>query len=500
MPGPVTRDSITKCSPGNDLYAMIRNPTAKMPAQPTKPVDTIKSLQGQMERDAVARLGKAMQNFIFVARAGKFVFLAIAMPPYILFYGLPKWVIADFLPNLFQHGLKPFHVANEKIKKLFKTNDQDKGLISSLKNAFTAISTKATEYINWVNRTSKALFVHLKHQTVALGYRLLQPYMPALKNGMKAAEQATKMIFQKTYEKGEKHAEIARQFVSFAWKTVKQEFTHQFRPYVELVKNQFNTTRKQLKKIIEKPRIEIQKFKTALTRRLKRTNEVLKSTGLNISKNASVVIAAAASYIARPIIEWASPKIQWSASLFQSGREKMIRNFEQIRGFLQNIASGLQDAARMSRNTVIATVKNVFEAVIPAFVKHFFNPEGGFKKQSQEFFQKFGKKIKKLKTAALQYAMDSLKAAKSQFFEFLHKIQRFFTYLGRQIKEMPKRLFRLAVKSYQLSIYTSIKTGHFLRWISIWSRVLGRLAWQELRETTSLIIKASNRKSSEKVD
>lgn len=492
MTGPVKYDSIAKCTPGNDLYAMIRNPTAKISPRATKPVDTVKSLQGQMEREAVARLSKFIQNFIVIARAGKFVFLAFAIPPYILFYGLPKWVLADVLPNLV---FNPFKLINKKIKDLFKSNETNKGVVNSLRNAFAAAATKAAEYIKWINSTSKSLFVHLKHHAVALGYRLLKPFIPTFQKSFEAAETVTKILLKKTYEKSDHHIDLARQFVSFAWKVAKQEFINQFRPYVELVKNKFNDFRKQIKKLIEKPRIEIQKFKVAITQRLKRTEEVLKTTTLKISKNTVEITTAAVSYVARPIIEWSTPKIQWAASVYQSGREKMFNQFERIRGFVQNLAAGTMDAARLSRHAVITVVKNVFEAIAPAFVKQFFNPEQGFKKKYQEMIQNLGQKIKKVKNAATQYARDSLQAAKRQFFEFIRKIRDFFYYVGRQIKQLPSRTYALMVKTYRFGVYSFVKTGHFLRWINVWSRVLGRLAWQELRERAAEII--SIKKSSE---
>jgi hypothetical protein len=478
MPRPVVRDSIEKCQQSHDVFAMIRNPSAKISAPP-KQEDTIKSLRGQMEREAVAQLGKAMQNFIFVARAGKIVFLAIAMPPYILLYGLPKWIMAEALPKLFFSFSNPFKLANEKIKNQFH-----EGVLGSLKNALAALSTKAAEYIKWIERASETLFVHLKHEVMSLGYRLLQPYMPIFQKGFEAAETVTIRFLHQTLAKGDQHFALAKQFASFAWKVAKQELTEQFRPFAELVKTQLNDMRKKLQNLIAKPRIEIQKLKTAIARRLKRTEEILHTTGLKIAKEA----VALATAVAMPVINWALPKIQWSNAALQSGREKMIRNIEKMYAFVQNVAAQVLDAARLSRQTVVQIVKTTFEMIIPAFVKHFFNPEGGFKNQSQQMFQKFSQKLKKLNLAASQYVVDSLQAAKKKLFIFLEKIREFFIFLGKQIQQLPRRLFRFSIKCYHLSIYSSIQIGRFFQWMGIWSRVLGRLAWQELREKTSLLI------------
>lgn len=495
MPGPIHRDSLSKCTQGNDLYAMIRNPTIKIQAQPPKQMDTLKSLQGQMERDAIAHLGKAMQNFIFVARAGKFLFLAIAMPPYILLYGLPKFILIEAIPNILQQMSHAFKLTNEKIKKLFK--EDNKGVLSYIKSAFAAVSTKAAEYVKWIDKSSKALFAHLKHQVVSLGYRLLQPYLPILQKSAKTAEAVTKMLLHKTYEKGDKHLEIARKFASFAWKVAKQELVNQTQPFAKMVKNTFSSVRKLTKKLIEKPRLEIQKFKKTITHSLKKTNEVLKSTGLKISKNSAAMTALVISYTAKPLLDWSTPKIQWTASFLQSGQEKIAFQFERIRGFMQNLASGAGDAVRMSRQAVAIVVKNVFEAVTPSFIKHFFNSEGGFKKNSREIIQNLGNKIKKVKNAVLNFTADYIATAKNNFFKWLQKIRLFFSFLGQQIKQFPKRLLSFGAKSYHISIFALFQTGHFFKWLGFWSRVLVRLAWIELRETTAMMAKFHHRERGE---
>lgn len=478
MPLPPIRDSVGKCSAGNDIFAMVSNPSMKFVAKPmqsTKKVDTL-------ETAALARLGKMSQNFIIIARAGKFIFLAIAMPPYILFYGLPKLIVVDLLPIFFRH----FKRAGEKIKKVANPED-NKGLFGHIKNAFGAISTKATEYVKWINRVAEALAVHLKHQVVAMGYRFIQPYLPALQRGYEAAENATKILFQKTIEKGDKHAEVARRFVSLVLKTAKEETVNLIRPHVELIKSTLNKLRKRIEKLIEKPRIEIQKFKKEITHRLKKTNEVLKSTFQKIGKEMAATMTAAASYTVKPIVEWSTPKIQWTANMVQAGREKIHYRLEQIRGFFQNVASGVQDAARLGRQAVVNVMKNVFEAITPAFVKHFFNPEGGFKKKYQENLQNLGKKFKKLKKAIVQFASDQMKATKDHIARFAKIIRKFFISLILQVKQLPKRMLKLAISSSQIMFNFFIKMGQLLIWVSVLSRVLARLAWNELREKTAQI-------------
>ena len=148
--GSVSRDSIAKCTPNNDLYAMIRNPTAK-PASPShKKVDTIESAQAQMERRAMQFLGKEVsKNFVVVARVGKFMVLAITLPPLIFFYGVPKWILVEAIPFMFQKMRK----ATLGFANLFKSEDKKPGIINMLREGLKTLSTKAIEYMKWVNKT-----------------------------------------------------------------------------------------------------------------------------------------------------------------------------------------------------------------------------------------------------------------------------------------------------------------------------------------------------------
>lgn len=476
MPGQITRDSLAKSAPSNDLYAMIRNPSAKMPVQP-KQVDSIQSLQTQMENDAVAQLGKTMEKFIFVARAGKFVFLAITLPPYILIYGLPKWILVDVIPFLFQQAINPFALINEKLKKAFKLNVENKGLIPLIHSTFSAVSTKGAEYIKWIDRATQALFVHLKHQIIALSDRLLKPCLPLVQKSVVVAEAVTKAL-QKTYAKGDKHIVVARQFVSFAWQIAKQELVSYIRPFIELGKNQFLSMQKKAAKLMEKPRLEIQKFKKKITTRLKQIHEVVKSTSQNISKNVALATSTLITYTARPIIEWVTPKIQWSTSLFRMGSEKVIQNFEKISHFVRNVTAGTLDFAKLTQQVVITTVKQVFDAAIPSFVKQFFNPEGGFKNKFKQMGKNFKTQAKKWKEKLHRLAIDTLQATKRGLFNFLRNVLLF-------LKQLPRRIANLVVSVYRLLIHSLIRIGQFFQWLSLWSRVLCRLAWLELRETAA---------------
>lgn len=471
--GSVSRDSIAKCTANNDVYAMIRNPTAK-PASPSqKKVDTIESAQAQMERRAMQFLGKEVsKNFVVVARVGKFMFLAITLPPCIFFYGVPKWILAEAVPYMFQKMRK----AALGIANLLKSEDKKPGIINTLREGLKTLSTKAIEYMKWVNKASKALFVHLKHQVVSIGYRLLQPYFPIANQSAQIAQKVTEML-AKTYAKGDKHAALAKEFATMLWKTAKQEMANHFQPYMDLVKNRYNSFRKTIQKAIEIPRQRLEKFKTSIVKRLKKTNEVFKTIGLTITKNVAIPVAMF-SAITKPIVEWMTPRFQWMANTFNRNKESLVesisKRFEQISSFIQNIANGIKESANASKNAIVNFTKSLFEITLAPFIKGFFNPESGFKSKYKQFFSNNAKRFKQLKEKVVHFIADQKQKAKNRLLAMWNSIVN-------QILLFPSRLWNLIKLSYRFMVTCLDSIGLFFQWLAVWSKILVRLAIQETR-------------------
>lgn len=108
MFGPVQSDSMSRCEDPSSLYSIIRNPNARNPPQSTNAVskDTIESIQQRMNREVLDRfkttgLKFSHESYVAVAQVGKYVFMAIMLPPYLCMYGIPRWLIATAVPQVF---------------------------------------------------------------------------------------------------------------------------------------------------------------------------------------------------------------------------------------------------------------------------------------------------------------------------------------------------------------------------------------------------------------
>lgn len=111
MPRPViSRDSLSRCEEPSMLYDTVRNPNAR--PIPKKidlgeiSKDTIQSTQHRLNRQMLEKLESLgfklpHDSFVAVVQVGKYLFLAVMLPPYLALYGLPKWLLLMALPNLF---------------------------------------------------------------------------------------------------------------------------------------------------------------------------------------------------------------------------------------------------------------------------------------------------------------------------------------------------------------------------------------------------------------
>lgn len=159
-------------------------------AHHNRPKDTVETSQERTDRYNPSKIqpsdNRASQDrLVLIGRAGRFVFMAICLPPYFALYGMPKWIAVNLAPQLMKgmntaaqfslnvvHNIqawianslvKPFRDAcgkiNFAIQQLFKGLG---GLLSQLKNAVVKPFTFAfSQVAKTVNAATKQ-FQNLK--------------------------------------------------------------------------------------------------------------------------------------------------------------------------------------------------------------------------------------------------------------------------------------------------------------------------------------------------
>ncbi len=105
MSRPVSRDSLSRCEPSPMSYDAIRRPNERPNQTMKTSLDTQESTQERLNREMLERLrpdSKTLSHdtFVSVVQVGKYLFLAIMLPPYLLLYGIPKWFMMTAIPEL----------------------------------------------------------------------------------------------------------------------------------------------------------------------------------------------------------------------------------------------------------------------------------------------------------------------------------------------------------------------------------------------------------------
>lgn len=180
--------------------------------------DTIESSQEKIDAEVINRLqinagGITQDKLPVVARAGKYVFMAVAVPTYLIAYSFPKWVATQLIPNtcqFFSNTLKqcfrPMQelamqffrqiqqltkVLKREKSRIFKTLTNFKGLLVILKHPF---------------KKAKALWDQLKEKALAKKSSL-QEMLASLQTGVKAKlkkaldsakNKATRIVYGRT--------------------------------------------------------------------------------------------------------------------------------------------------------------------------------------------------------------------------------------------------------------------------------------------------------------
>ncbi len=127
-----TSDSLTRCDPNNysNFYdAGKRVNVRQEPVTATQPInkDTLEISRDQLKKEALNRLRHTSKYMIFQTgfmRVGKYLFLAVAFPPYFVIYGMPKWILVRGLPAIMTICTTVAEKVKQKVKKRIEVVQQ----------------------------------------------------------------------------------------------------------------------------------------------------------------------------------------------------------------------------------------------------------------------------------------------------------------------------------------------------------------------------------------
>lgn len=121
MPGPM-RDSLSRCHT-NPYSLQEMKQTTKPVITPTSRPDTLEISREKLQKEALGRLRHTTKQTIAhngFMRIGKVLFMAVAIPPYIVLFGIPKWVLVVALPST----VTLLSIVSQKVQKKLKQKIQ----------------------------------------------------------------------------------------------------------------------------------------------------------------------------------------------------------------------------------------------------------------------------------------------------------------------------------------------------------------------------------------
>lgn len=159
-------DSMSRCDANS--YSSIYD-VRKSPATKEKPVietngprrkDTIEFSRDKLKKDGLDRI-RHISKFTVAQtgfmRIGKYLFLGVALPPYLALYGIPKWLLVEGLPSLLSVTLWAYKKVQQQVGKGVEIGRQ-----------------KINTVIRYVQRLTRALLKPLVHLALQIQYRTRQ--------------------------------------------------------------------------------------------------------------------------------------------------------------------------------------------------------------------------------------------------------------------------------------------------------------------------------------
>ncbi len=496
-PGLYRRDSIGKCENPHDLYSAVRNPNAAPPRVEAKTLDVVETEQERLERQALLRFreghfrfmqqdGSALKLFTLL---GKYGFVLITLPPYILLYTIPEWILMSMLPNIFKKGKKAFQAIPEWLSRAVAWVPSPSEILSKLIKPFSIAKQNLQDFLTMMKHSTQAV-------RSAIAYGLKESMLFLLQPFFKAAEMA-----RDTYNLMAKGVESLAQAIQNAGQAVRLK-VNEMAAVVEKGWNQVATYVKQ----IAQPAIDWSAQKIDFFNQVVRqgvnwvgatayaaAEKVKEKLMPPITKAAELAHQAAqwTKQLAKPVIDWINPNLAWLADKSQQILDKTGKYFGNKIKDASEIASTVfhrsvdfaKAIAPIAMQFFTDTTQLMINLMIPAPIRRWYKAFRGGK--SVKSF--FGAVAEGTVTAAKQafYAMGK-KAAKGAA-KMLVLVKQGLSSFAKFMKKLPGMIAKGAVATVKASLRGGRHFLHFLRLLLAWIRVLYRLGIQLLRELVAEI-------------
>jgi len=192
-------DSISRFDSSRDMFNIHTSPVERKIASRSKGQDGKDTIETQ--RTQAKRLGPIMiltrstagsgGRAVKVARAGRFIFFALALPPFLFLYSVPKWFAVKVLPQMFKQVEKGLHHAKQFFAQI------SKWLSEAINSPFRNILGRIKWRSGGVEKQNASLLSYMKERVVNMGVLIYRAGTKTLHTLTKLVEKPVVAIKEK---------------------------------------------------------------------------------------------------------------------------------------------------------------------------------------------------------------------------------------------------------------------------------------------------------------
>jgi uncharacterized protein YoxC len=469
---------------------VVRNPSAAPVKKLVEIEDVIESQQELIEKEITEKLQSneievEHQMLALFAKAGKYLFLGVVLPPYILLYSIPKWVVADAIPkviNKISEGIEsiknalayPFRVFSNPVPKplqVEKVEDQ-KGfdLVAMARNGVYSLGQKF--FHPFYQAT-----MWLTNGIASVGAALLNFAGKAL-DGMGNSANHLKNTFLEMIDK-------ARHGIKNAGNAFNQSF---IQPCLHWLVGKVDVFMRVTKKIgAGTLRLAKEVLKQTL-RTLQHPIEVLREFRAGVITRTMAV----GTFVRRKTKEWLEPKLQFVQATMSTINQNIRKAARKVQDKAEKIKQKVQEAVatilQQAQNIISSVwfVPYIFQQITPEWLIRWAQPKMAFMKRVGVYAAKVGQFVAVHMVRWGNTILSPFRSFAERSKHFLLKIR---DQAGQAFQRFRERTKAIPKKIKVFGMYCGNQAKKFLkrgfygiRVVFAWIRVLGRLWMQLVKE------------------
>jgi predicted PurR-regulated permease PerM len=494
-----SKDSLRSCDLYSNPYdARLQSHPAliKQRAQRFDPKDTMTCAQAKLEKDIFQRLQSLpLGKLMIIGQIGKYLFLAIVLPPYIFCYGIPKWLLTEGLPKVYDVTTRIVRRISDKISDVAHRG------INALKTLGHMITSPILMYIQTQIEKAQELFAYLKNATLyAAGYpyrlfdqKVIQP-LSNLLNQLKDGIEKLSEGYQNLMQRLNQFQQDIRNFFLFLpnklkdnaealFNLIQNKFGEMSAPFLSFANLMKNNAYKAYDYLNNKLEAMLDRFFYSPLQKIKNFGGAAKDKAIQIFES-----------IAQPVVQWFDPKLEAIKKGLEAARNKLNSIKDRTKDRLKNKAkeiwdtvSDRVDVAAKFIGKAAGIVGHELLQMIPQPVISLFTPAILFMRE------KFGhKKVAGVTKTWMKKVKKKFHSGLQQAFEWIQRVQDFSTKVIKRVfvalKKVPMKMYHL-LKLILSFIVTAMK-GTFLiiRLMFAWFKAFIRYGMLLVRDATRQIL------------